>query len=207
MRNPLLIQPNFLLQKLYSKAVWNMDRDEKSIYLTFDDGPVPGLTEWVLDELKSFKASATFFCVGSNIRKHPQIFKRIIDENHRVANHTMEHVKGFRTPLARYMSQAEECRQMVRNDLFRPPYGQLRRMQYKTLVKQGYRIILWDVISYDYESISPEQCEQNVLRNARAGSIVLFHDNVKAEENLKFVLPRTLDYFSSRGYTFKSLPA
>ena len=190
---------------MYRKAVWNFPRTDRIIYLTFDDGPVPGLTEWVLDELRDKKASATFFCVGENIRRHPDLFERIKSEGHTVGNHTMTHTKGFKSSVPAYLREAEECAELVGNRLFRPPYGQLKRGQYKALIQKGFRIVLWDVISYDYERINEKRCISNVLRHTRNGSIVLFHDNVKAENNLKYTLPLFLSHFSQQGYEFKSL--
>jgi len=201
----LLIQPKPILKKVYPKAVWNLSRTEKTIYLTFDDGPIPGLTEWVLDELERYKAKATFFCVGANIQKYPGIFEKIRQQGHITANHTMHHIKGFKTSVSDYLKEAEECRTLTGNDLFRPPYGQLKRNQYKALTERNYRIILWDVISYDYENILPERCSKKVLDHARNGSIVLFHDNLKAEKNLKYALPIFLEQFSEKGFSFRAL--
>jgi peptidoglycan-N-acetylglucosamine deacetylase len=203
----MLIQPNGLMRRFYPKALWNYPRTDKHIYLTFDDGPVPGLTEWVLDELRKYGASATFFCVGDNIRKHPEVFQRVIAEGHLVANHTMHHTRGPRATLLSYLKEVEECGALVKNKLFRPPYGQLRRSQYRALMRKGYRIVLWDVISYDYEKISPADCARNVMKGVKPGSIVLFHDNFKAEKNLKHALPLLLERFSAEGYRFKQLAA
>jgi peptidoglycan-N-acetylglucosamine deacetylase len=205
LKNFLLIQPKTILRRIYPKAIWNFARNRKDIYLTFDDGPIPGLTEWVLDELKRFDAKATFFCVGDNIRKYPSVFKRILDEGHRAANHTMQHPRGFRRNVSTYIKEVDDCRALVNNHLFRPPYGQMSPGQYRALVRKGYRIILWDVISYDYENISPEACSRNVMRHTRAGSIVLFHDNPKAEKNLRHVLPLFLEHFSTRGFSFRTI--
>lgn len=205
MRNLLLIQPKGVLQKLYPKALWKVNTNNKEIYLTFDDGPIPGLTEWVLDTLKQYDAKATFFCVGSNILKNNTIFEKIKHEGHTVANHTMFHTKGFSTTVADYMSEVVQCKELVKNNLFRPPYGKLKRSQYKALQKNNYKVVFWDVISYDYEKITPEQCLNNVVKNTKEGSIVLFHDNIKAEENLKFALPNFLSHFKNLNYTFKSL--
>jgi peptidoglycan-N-acetylglucosamine deacetylase len=204
-KNYLLFQPNYLVRSLYSKALWKVDTDKKEIYLTFDDGPVPVLTEWVLDELKKYNAKATFFCVGENILKHPQIYQRLIDEGHRAANHTMRHVKGFRFSVRKYLREADECALLVKNRLFRPPYGQLKRSQYKALKHRGYQVVFWDVISYDYEKISPKQCLANAIDNTESGSIVLFHDNVKAEKNLRHTLPLFLKHFANLQFEFKSL--
>ncbi|WP_317899559.1 polysaccharide deacetylase family protein [Aurantibacillus circumpalustris] len=182
-----------------------MNKEEKNIYLTFDDGPIQGLTDWVLDELKKYNIKATFFCVGANIIRNPKVFDRVKIEGHRVGNHTMFHTKGFKTTVGDYIREVEECKRLVENNLFRPPYGQLRLGQYKALVERGYDVILWDVISYDFEHISPLKCTENVLKNTRNGSIVLFHDNVKAETNMKYALPIFLENFLQKGYSFKTL--
>ncbi len=205
MKNPLLIQPKAFLKRVYPKAVWNLQRSEKVIYLTFDDGPIPGLTEWVLEELDRFQAKATFFCVGANIEKHPGVFDALLSKGHRVANHTMHHIRGFKTLLPDYIKEVEACERLTGTRLFRPPYGQLKRSQYRALVEQKYRIVMWDVISYDYEKISPEHCLANVLGHTQNGSVVLFHDNLKAEANLRYALPRVLKHFSDLDYTFKTI--
>lgn len=205
MLSRLLIQPNKLIRSLYPKATWNIKTKQPTLYLTFDDGPVPGLTEWVLDTLKENKAKATFFCVGENIVKHPQIFKRIKAEGHTVANHTYNHVKGFKLKLKDYIQNTAKCEALTKTKLFRPPYGQLKKSQYKMLIKQGYKIIFWDVISYDYEDISEKQCFKKVRKNAKNGSIILFHDNKKAKDNLKYALPRTIEHFSKLNYNFAAL--
>lgn len=181
-----------------------MNRSEKTIYLTFDDGPIPGLTEWVLDTLKRFQVRATFFCVGDNILKHPQVFDRVKAEGHTVANHTMSHCKGFKKNVAEYMKEVEDCAQLVGNALFRPPYGQLKRSQYNALINKGYKIILWDVISYDYETITPDEVLNNVKKGTRPGSVVIFHDNLKAEKNMKYALPIFLESFLAQGYSFST---
>lgn len=205
MKNLFLIQPAPLLRKLYPKAVWKIDTSEKIIYLTFDDGPIPGLTEWILEELKKYNAKATFFCVGDNILKNPSIFKRIKEEKHAVGNHTMHHLKGFKTNLKAYLEEVEDCNHLISNKLFRPPYGQLTPFQYRDLHGKGYKIILWDVISYDYEKINPAICLKNVIKNTKEGSIVLFHDNIKAEKNLRYTLPLFLKHFANLHFQFKAL--
>jgi len=202
LKNFLLIQPKSFLKLIYPKAIWKINTSEKIIYLTFDDGPIPELTEWVLDELKKYKAKATFFCVGANILKNPHIFERVKQEGHQVANHTMLHSKGFKIDTLDYINEAEECRKIVKNDLFRPPYGQLKRSQYKVLLDKGFKIIFWDVISYDYEKISEKACIKNVIFNTKPGSIVLFHDNYKAEKNLRYTLPLYLKHFAHLQYKF-----
>jgi peptidoglycan-N-acetylglucosamine deacetylase len=193
------------MKKFFSKAVWEFDPSEKNIYLTFDDGPIPGLTEWILDQLKQYNAKATFFCVGENIEKHQNIFERILAEGHQVGNHTHNHIKGFHNSLLEYVRNTEACETHTKTKLFRPPYGQLRKSQYRALLRMNYRIVFWDVISYDYEDITPEQCLKNVMRNAKGGSIILFHDNLKAELNVKHALTHTLKHFSEKGYKFNSI--
>ncbi len=190
---------------MYPHALWRVDTKEKFIHLTFDDGPIPGLTEWVLDELKRNNAKATFFCVGDNILKHPDIFERIKKEGHTVANHTMHHIKGFKNNVKDYMAETEKCRDLVQTHLFRPPYGQLKRSQYKALKLKGYKIVFWDVISYDYETIGEATCLKNSIARTREGSIVVFHDNVKAEKNLRYTLPLFLKHFANLQFQFKAL--
>ncbi len=201
----MLIQPKKWMKKFFSKAVWEVKTSGKDLYLTFDDGPIPGLTEWILDELKRFDAKATFFCVGENIEKNKIIFERIIKDGHQVANHTHNHIKGFHSSLLEYIRNTESCEEFTKSKLFRPPYGQLRKSQYRALLRKDYKIIFWDVISYDYENITPEQCLRNVLRHSKAGSIVLFHDNLKAEHNVKYALTQTLQHFSEKGFKFRSI--
>ena len=205
MKNLLLIQPKAFLKKFYRGALWDVATDQNEIYLTFDDGPVPVITEWVLEELKKYNAKATFFCVGSNILKYPRIFERIIAEGHTVGNHTMNHVKGFKCTYADYLKEVESCRELVNNSLFRPPYGQIKPGQFKMLKNKGYKVVFWDVISYDYEQIPPSKCLQNAINNTVKGSIVLFHDSVKAEKNLRHVLPLFLKHFANLQFEFKNL--
>lgn len=201
----LLIQPRRFLRKIYPKALWHYTREEKNIYLTFDDGPIPGITEWVLDELALHRAKATFFCVGANVMKNFEVFSRIGEEGHSVGNHSMFHSKGFSTPITNYLNETDACQKLIGNPLFRPPYGQLKRGQYKALIKKGYKVVMWDVISYDYEKISPDRCLKIVLDNTRNGSIVVFHDNIKAEKNLKYSLPKVLEHYGQLGYNFKAI--
>jgi peptidoglycan-N-acetylglucosamine deacetylase len=204
-KNSILIQPPGLLKKIYPKAIWHLNRNEKTIYLTFDDGPIPQLTDWVLQELQAVNAKATFFCVGENVVKHPEIFNRIKLHGHAVANHTMHHVKGFKNTLNDYLKEIEECESLTKTKLFRPPYGQLKRSQYKALIERNYKVIFWDVISYDYENISEQNCAKKVMSHTKNGSVILFHDNFKAEKNLKYTLPLLLKHFTELNYTFKSL--
>ena len=205
MKNLLLIQPTKILTRVYPKAIWNFSRHEKNIYLSFDDGPIPGVTEWVLDELKKHNAQATFFCIGANILKNKKIFERIKQEGHTVANHTMFHSKGINCGVSEYVKEVNDCERYIQNLIFRPPYGQMKRNQYRTLLQTGYKIAMWDVISYDYEKISPDRCLNNVIKNAKNGSIVLFHDSEKAKKNLKHALPLALEHFANMGFSFRAI--
>ena len=207
MKNLILIQPKSVLKKIYPKATWNFNRTEKNIYLTFDDGPIPGVTEWILDELKKYNAKATFFCIGTNILKNEKIFDRIKQEEHEVANHTMFHSKGLGCGVTEYLKEVNDCEKYLGNQIFRPPYGQMKLGQYKAILNAGYKIIMWDVITYDYEKITPEKCLANVINNTKNGSVVLFHDNEKAERNVKYALPLVLDHFSKEGFSFKAINA
>ncbi|MFA6238167.1 MAG: polysaccharide deacetylase family protein [Bacteriovorax sp.] len=197
---PLLFKPFYKL--LYPKIVWNFSRNEKNIYLTFDDGPIPELTEWILDELDKFNAKATFFCVGSNIINNPSIFEKIIKSGHAVANHSMNHLKGFKLNIEEFMQNAEECEILIKNKYFRPPFGQMTPAQYKAIVEKNFQIIYWDVFSGDYLEISPQECAKTVIKKTRNGSIVLFHDNLKSESNLRHALPIVLKHFSEQNYNF-----
>lgn len=205
LKNSLSKYSKSILTKIYSKAIWHQNRNEKSIYLTFDDGPICEITEWVLDELKKNNAKATFFCLGKNIIKLRPIYNRILEEGHQVGNHTMSHLKGFKSSINKYIKEVEDCNKLMNSNLFRPPFGQLRPRQYKRLLKLGYKIILWDNISYDYKEIEKELCLKNCITNIKNGSIILFHDTVKAEKNLKYVLPVLLKQYSDLGFEFKKL--
>lgn len=182
---------------------WHIPTTEKVLYLTFDDGPIPEATPWVLDTLLQYGAKATFFCVGDNVRKHPGIFQRILSEGHAVGNHTFNHLNGWKTHTFDYLKNVQRCGQMVSSPLFRPPYGALRPSQTRRL-RTRYRIVMWDVLSGDFDpKISPEQCLQNVLDNVQPGSIVLFHDSLKAETRMRFALPKVLEKLTAEGWTFQ----
>ncbi|MCC7246310.1 MAG: polysaccharide deacetylase family protein [Saprospiraceae bacterium] len=195
------------LQRLLSGFTWRRETDKPVLYLTFDDGPIPELTPWVLDVLKAHSARATFFCVGDNVRKHPAIYQRILSEGHAVGNHTFNHLNGIKTPLNTYLDNVAQCADQVQSRLFRPPYGRLTRAQSRAL-RSDYEIIMWDVLSADFDqTITPERCLDNVLRHARKGSIVVLHDNIKAAHNLRYALPRILSHFSDKGFQFEPLTA
>ncbi len=195
------------LKWIFPSLVWDVKTDEKIIYLTFDDGPIPEVTDFVLDTLKNYNAKATFFCVGENISKNPEVFKRVIEEGHVIGNHTYNHLKGWKTETNIYLENIALCEELISksNQLFRPPYGRITREQIK-LVSKNYKIIMWDVLSADYEKIiSKEACLKNSIKATRSGSIVLFHDHLKTYEKIKFVLPAYLEHFSELGYRFESL--
>jgi peptidoglycan-N-acetylglucosamine deacetylase len=228
-----------ILPWLFPQLTWRIKTNEKELFLTFDDGPVPGPTEFVLDTLKKYNAKATFFCIGDNIQKHKEIFNRTVEEGHAIGNHTFNHIKGWGTSTEKYLANVELCSVEIRNqysvignqlpvtdhrlpntiylspltshhlpltNLFRPPYGRIRTKQVNAL-KQEYQIIMWDVLTSDYsQSLSPEKCLAGSIKATRPGSIIVFHDSLKAEKNMIYALPHYLRYFSERGYSFKVLP-
>ena len=182
-----------------------MPSSGKRIYLTFDDGPIPGLTEWIADYLDKYSIKATFFCVGDNVVKNPAMYKRIKDAGHSLGNHTHNHIKGFYTNNETYFENVEACNQVMQTNLFRPPYGQLKFSQERILARK-YKIIMWDILSYDYsQTITPEKCLQNAVKYTRPGSIIVFHDNIKAEKNITYALPRAIDQLLDKGFEFGSI--
>lgn len=201
----------FVLPLLYNALLWRIPTDKKEICLTFDDGPVYGPTEFVLDTLQKNNIKATFFCIGDNIRKHPEVFQRVVREGHAVGNHTFHHVKGWSTSTDNYLHEVETCRQQIdlhtttAVQLFRPPYGRITRSQIKALSQ--YKIVMWDVLSLDYKKtrMSPEQCLRGTIAATRPGSIVVFHDSLKAEHNLKYALPGFIEHFLEKNYRFTLL--
>jgi len=189
---------------------WTKRTGNKEIFLTFDDGPVPDQTEFVLDTLKQFNAKATFFCIGDNIRKNPGQFQKIVDSGHAVGNHTFNHLNGWRTSDEQYLENIHMCEEQLRshgvtnNKLFRPPFGRISRSQIRKATH--YRIVMWDVLTFDYDrSLDAEVCLNGSIKAARPGSIVVFHDSAKADKNMKFVLPKFIEHFAKEGYTFNSL--
>jgi peptidoglycan/xylan/chitin deacetylase (PgdA/CDA1 family) len=193
------------VQALFPGLIWKMPSGNKEIYLTFDDGPIPEVTPWVLDMLEAYRAKATFFCVGDNVRKYPSIYRQVIDAGHSVGNHTLNHLSGWATENISYFHNIRHCARMVHSGLFRPPYGKLRPSQIQFL-QRHYQIIMWDVLSGDFDKdISPEDCTRNVIEHAEPGSIVVFHDSLKAETNLRYTLPIVLKHFTENGYSFSAL--
>ncbi len=189
-----------------------MPRSANDIYLTFDDGPVPRLTEYILELLQSHDAKATFFCVGDNVRKYPEVYKKIIDNDHAVGNHTYNHLRGWKTDIKSYIENIRKCDAAISDHLprgcvplFRPPYGQITRRQIRVL-RSTYRIVMWDVLAYDFDTVaSPAESFKKIVKFSCPGSIVVFHDNYKAEKNLRYMLPKYLAYLSKKGYRFKKL--
>ena len=200
-----LIKSPFWLQWLYPALIWHKSRAHKCIYLTFDDGPVPDVTPFVLETLKTFEARATFFCIGDNVRKHPEIFERLVQEGHRGGNHTFNHLRGWDTDDHVYLENVQQCTDLLGSDLFRPPYGRAKKTQYSMLNTQ-YSVIMWDVLSGDFDpGLKPEKCLKNVLKYTQNGSIVVFHDSIKAFPRLEYTLPRALDAWKKAGYEFAVL--
>jgi peptidoglycan/xylan/chitin deacetylase (PgdA/CDA1 family) len=198
----LIQQPPFMFRWAYPEAVWRLSKTEMSVYLTFDDGPIPEVTPWVLEILNQYGIKATFFCVGENVSKHPEIFRQIIEQGHKVGNHSHHHVRGSSLSLEDYLNDIEEAQKRINSDLFRPPYGSLTIQQYNKL-KKLYKIVFWDVLTEDYnKNLSPYDCLQNVQRYSRNGSIIVFHDSLKAKDRLFEFLPSAIQYLKEKGYNF-----
>lgn len=200
--------PWWLRMMFPAGLTWNIPTAEKILYLTFDDGPTPKATSFVLDELKKYNAKATFFCIGENVQRYPQVYQRLFTDGHRVGNHTHNHLNGFNTKDELWLNNVKEAAKWIDSDLFRPPYGKIRNFQAKVLKEANppFRIIMWSVISADFDDkISPQKSFSNVKKNVKPGSIVVFHDSEKAFPNLRFALPETLKLFSSEGYRFEAI--
>lgn len=196
------VKTNKWIKKIFNNLVWDIPNSENKIYLTFDDGPIPEVTEWVLDLLKSEDIKATFFCIGDNIKKHPEVYKRILSEGHQTGNHTFNHLNGWKTETNHYIENFKLC-EIEHSKLFRPPYGKIKPSQSKAIRQLGYKIIMWDVLSYDFDSIiSVEKCLENVISNTEQGSIIVFHDSLKAEKNLKYALPKAIQILKNKGFVF-----
>jgi peptidoglycan/xylan/chitin deacetylase (PgdA/CDA1 family) len=197
-----MVRPPHVFRRVYPGATWRMSKTEKKIYLTFDDGPVPGVTTAALSVLKKYDVKATFFCVGDNVKRYPEIFQQVLEEGHHVGNHTMHHIDGWKHSWYDYMRDVTECSAQFQSDLFRPPYGHMRRSQFNTLSRRC-KIIMWDVLTYDFDkTFVGEHCLELALRNSREGSIVVFHDSEKAKERMLYALPRYIEEMMVRGFTF-----
>lgn len=196
----------FWLKAYYPNLIWNKNRNEKKVYLTFDDGPTPEITDWVLDQLETHKAMASFFLIGKNVEAHPEIVKRILDLGHTIGNHTQNHMNGWKNKNQDYLLEVDKCAKSVESNFFRPPYGRIKRPQAKTLLRKGYEIIMWDVLSGDFDiKSSYEDCLKTVKNGVENGSIIVFHDSQKAWPRLKECLPKTLEYLQSEGYEMTAL--
>lgn len=210
------IKTNSFIKKVFSKFIWDIPNRENKIYLTFDDGPTPEITAWVLNQLQKYNAKATFFCIGDNIRKYPEIFNQVNEDGHAIGNHTFNHLNGWKTSTTEYLENTKLCEDSISNPksktynlkskIFRPPYGKLKASQSKKIRQLGYKIIMWDVLSADFDTtISPEKCLANVLQNATSGSVIIFHDSVNAFQNLEYALPKTLEFLKEKGFVFEKI--
>lgn len=199
----IIEQPAWLLRWLYPRATWRMNRHERAVYLTFDDGPIPEVTPWVLDVLAHYGVKATFFMVGDNVRKYPDIFRRVRDEGHRLGNHTFNHIGGLLHGIRSYVYNVDHANAYIRTNLFRPPHGWMKWEQY-IMVRQRYRVIMWDLLTRDYSTrLNGRDVLLNVRRYARPGSIITFHDSLKSQDKLYYALPKSIEWLLSEGYAFK----
>lgn len=204
----------FVVKKMFPDYVWEISTNQKELYLTFDDGPTPEITHWVLDCLKQYQAKATFFCIGENIKKHPELFQALLEHGHSIGNHTNNHIKGWKTKTKEYLENVQVAQETINNhllqssnnNLFRPPYGQISLKQGKKLMGNGYKVVMWDVLSFDWDkSVSNQECFNYVTSKSKNGSIVVFHDSVKASNNMKYTLPKVLEYYTEKGFAFKGI--
>ncbi len=190
---------------MYPSLYWDFYSEEKDVYLTFDDGPIPESTPWVLDLLKKYNLKASFFCIGENVVKHPDIYARLIEEGHRVGNHTQTHVSGWATDDDIYLNEIKTAGQYISTNIFRPPYGRISRSQSER-VNKNFKIIMWDVLSGDFDTkLSAEDCYNNIVSNVSSGSILVFHDSLKAKPRLHGSLERVIEFLNREGYTFKTI--
>lgn len=203
----LIERPPLFYRLLFPEAIWRIKhRRRKVVFLTFDDGPIPEVTPWVLDTLDRYSIKATFFMVGDNVRRHPELLEEVRRRGHAVGNHTMHHLQGMKVTAYRYMHDISEANDLIDSPLFRPPHGLLRWKQARA-IKDRYNLVMYDLVTRDYsKKLNPEQVFNNVRRYVRNGSIIVFHDSLKAEKNMKAVLPRAIEYLRSLGYEFEPLP-
>lgn len=199
-------QPPLLYRMLFPETVWRIPMKHKAVFLTFDDGPIPEVTPWVLDLLDSYGIKATFFCVGDNVRKHPDTFAEVVSRGHSIGNHTMHHLQGAKVTTRRYVADIREAGEYLHTPLFRPPHGLIRWKQ-AAAIKDNMRIIMYDLITRDYaRNITPEEVLDNVRRFARNGSIIVFHDSLKSQHNLRYALPRAIEWLKDNGFEFLPIP-
>jgi peptidoglycan-N-acetylglucosamine deacetylase len=202
----LIVRPPEIIIRMTPRMTWGFYGEDRKVFLSFDDGPTPDVTPWVLNCLKEHKAKATFFCLGRNVDHNPEIYKQILSEGHSTGNHSYSHLKGFGTRNQQYFDDIELARNLIDSELFRPPYGRILRSQSTEIIK-NYKIILWDVLSYDYNRrVSGDVIIRNVTQNVRSGSIVVFHDSAKARKNLYHALPKVLEFLVGEGYEMMAIP-
>jgi peptidoglycan/xylan/chitin deacetylase (PgdA/CDA1 family) len=200
----IIEQPAAYLRWLYPKALWRMDRRERSVYLTFDDGPIPESTPFILETLKRLRVKATFFMVGDNVRKHPELYQQIVDEGHQVGNHTHNHISGFRHSIHEYTYNVEHANAYIKSNLFRPPHGWMRISQYVWL-SRNYKVVMWDLVTRDYSKwMTAQGVVNNVKRYARPGSIITFHDSLRSIDKLRTALPESIEWLRENGYQFRT---
>ncbi|MGC4057460.1 MAG: polysaccharide deacetylase family protein [Chitinophagaceae bacterium] len=200
------VKPPALLKRLFPADLTWKKESHDTVYLSFDDGPHPVATPFVLDQLDAFHAKATFFCIGKNVSLHPDIYHRILVGEHSVGNHTQNHLNGWKTSTDIYLKNVRSATSTIDSTLFRPPYGKIKKAQAAAIQKQGYEIVMWDILCGDFDTdLSPEQCWQNIRRHIRPGAIVVFHDSAKAWERMRYALPLTLDYCRSQNWKFGTL--
>ena len=197
--------PNFL-RKMFPMLIWSFPEEEgRSVFLTFDDGPTPDVTTWVLDKLDEFEAKATFFCLGKNVEQHPDIYRMIVERGHAVGNHSYSHIKGWGTSVTNYIQDFDLAATLIDSNLIRPPYGRITPTQ-ANMLNERYNLIMWDILSRDYSNtVSRRGCVKNVVKHLRPGAIIVFHDSLKAKRNLKYALPRVLDTLRQEGYECKRI--
>lgn len=202
-----LIKVPPLIRRFVPKGIWEMPPGiQLSVYLTFDDGPHPEATPFILDILKKYQGKATFFCVGNNVRKYPKIYERILQEGHKTGNHTFNHLNGWKTNTEKYLEDIRLARKQIESNLFRPPYGRIKKRQSNLLKKEGMQLVYWSLLSGDFDiELSPQRCLENVVKQIKPGDIVVFHDSEKAWTKLQFVLPKVLEFCGKKGWKLKSL--
>lgn len=201
----LIERPPLLYRMLFPEGTWRIQKKKKTVYLTFDDGPIPEVTPWVLNLLDRYGIKATFFCVGENVQRYPEVFEEVKRRGHSVGNHTFNHMQGSKVSTRTYLRNVKEADNLIQSNLFRPPHGLIRWKQAKAL-KNHFMIILYDLVSRDYsKKLSGERVLKNVKKYARNGSIIVFHDSLKAEKNMKYALPRAIEWLMSEGYTFEKI--
>lgn len=201
-----LVKTPFWIKKIFNKYIWDVATEKNKLFLSFDDGPHPIATPFVLNQLENYKAKGTFFCIGKNVIAHPAIYAAILDGGHAIGNHTHNHFNGWKVNTDSYINNLETASAYISSNLFRPPYGRIKTKQALRIIESGYKIIMWDVLSGDFDiKCTPSQCLQNVTNNAESGSIIVFHDSEKAFRNLSYALPGVLEFFSNKGFQFETL--